>query len=353
MKRFSFILIAVIAIIASTAYSSEKEKTEFIYGAHFSSYSGVGSSNVYNYTQKILKQVSEIYPLTFKVKKMTSENDITQAFLSNTIDIGPLFPYQVAEIIKNGGDVYPLITYSIKKKRHMAYCFFSARNNSVKSVEDLQDKKLIRQMFNPFSYIQIRDFLYDNGIDKPLWEVFSTFTTVPNNNSAMMVLASGIGDVYWSSKEITIPTKYTEQAFILDKIEPGICTDEVYGHIQVAVNKGTVSESEYMTLRRYLKEILTNIDSYSDKDMTLKSGMSLMKLEQAEIVPADRTLFEKEVALRMKAEKNNWWTEAEFIVEKLQEAGMGKEVEIKPDFDFCKKTCPAGDTQCIFDCMPQ
>lgn len=355
MRLRLLLIIAVFSFIftTTTSHAAEDYKT-YRFGAHISSVGGLSASELFELLQKMSDLMLSEYGMHVKPVKFSSEEEFFTAFLNNDIDIGSLFPASIAEVMEKGSGVYPLATYRLGKDDLISQCLWHAKDLKINSINDVKGKSLMRQDYDPYPYVQLRDFLFTKGIDQPLWKTFKSFAVVPGSNSAFMAIAIKEGDFHWAPNELKVPLKLFLPN-VLPQVQDDICSEEMYGRPIVVMNKATVSQKEFEEFKGMVKKFVSNLDKYAIKDPYFKMIVQYMKLGDVHIANGSLDLIKQDIALYNKAKKNGWLKEADFIVENLKKNPVGTHVEIKMDFKACKQSCAAlkdnKQIECIDECM--
>lgn len=354
MKAKLLLLVFGFIIATNVCASAASKDRVFTFGVHISSVGGLSSAELFELIQKICDLMGSEYGVKVKPVKFSTEEEFVDAFVQNKIDVGSLFPAQIARAIDESKGVYPLATYRIGKTDRISQCLWRSKDLKMKSIEDVRGKTVIRQDLDPYPYVQLRDYLYSKGIDQPLWKVFGGFITVPSSNSAFMAIAIGEGDFHWAPNELKVPMK-----MFLPNVMPNVlddyCTAEKFGRPIVSMNKATVTEEEFNQFKSAMKQFVANLDKYAAADPYFKMLQQYMKLGDVHVVSGAMDMISEDVALYNKAKKNGWLKEADFLIDNLKNAPSGTKVEIKMDFKMCKASCAdrKEDAQitCIDDCI--
>lgn len=354
-KTTMFFSIALTILLSSTI-SSAKGKNEITFGASFSSVGGISASELYELTDQALTMLMERKGLKVKLKKYFTGEEVTEAFLKGELDGAPLYPFNVAYILDNGGKVIPVASYSLNGEKFLKQCFWQSVSKKTTGLEDLKSSTLIRHDLSLGPFLQIRELMYDHGIDEPVWKIFDKIIIAPSSNSAFMALVMGDADYYLTPCEMDKPLKIFMPQLV-EKITHKLNSDKTYGHPMIVLNGNTVSDETFQLAKEAIKDFATHTSDYAKDNPTAKLVAQYMKIYGIKIVPADESLYKEEVALYQKAKKKGWLEETNFVLAKLAEAPPGTPLEIKMGFPECKKMCekstPKKDQvmNCIDACM--
>lgn len=352
MKKLLFISITLAFILSVSAEANEKI---IKFGVFFTSTGGQSSSQSLDFTNTLADAVAAEFGYKIEPKKYSSDADVKQAFLDNEIDAALLWSGHIVEIDKRGGRTFPWVTIEVDKKRTVSQCLWG--NNSRSGNADILSiggSNLLAHDNDVLLMVMLREYLFTQGIDIPLWREFKTFTQMKNMNSAFMALAMGSNDYYWVSSDDTFLKMLNPN--LLNQVKPVFCTKPVYARSAVIFNRKTMSDASIKELREAFKKYYTNRKPVEDKYPNVKALYQYLKMAKIKMVLAKEDEFKVENALYEKAIKNGWLEEAKFIQKKWSAAPVGQPVEIKMDFKSCKAVCApkasAGEREvCIDACM--
>lgn len=355
MKFYITMMLVAFVIISSVTRCNAEEKNKvFTLGLHFESTTGVSSSQIYDLVNTCMKVVTKDFGFVIKLKKYSSDREVMQAFLDNEIDVGWLHPSEIMNIIEGGGKIYPFGTYMIARRRKTAECLWHNKNNQIKDISDLYGKRLLVDQSELY-FIKLRELLYVNGIDKPLWDVFDMFITHPSSNSAFFAIAMGDADLYLKEDDFKEMLNLINPSLI-SNVKYGFCTEHEYGRYSLVFNKNTSDSIDIEQFLEVLKNVLGDLGEYAKKEPQLKAVKQYTQMVKMTLIPAEKDEFAAEIRLMKKAKEKGWLREARFIVEKISETDKGNQFKIKPDFATCKKWCadyssPEKRETCLNACM--
>ena len=289
-----------------------------------------------------------------RLEKFPTVDSVRQAFIRGKIDITILWPEEIIEVTKAGGKIFPWAAYTVDGKRKRAECLWQAKGAALKNISEITGKTLVGGEYelNVFHLISLREYLSQNGMDKPLWHVFKSFTVVPGNNSAFMSVAMGKFDFMWTNEDNKISLKIMNPT-VASKLTFKFCTEKKFGRGILVFNKKKLTKAEMDFMRGYLKDADAKMAAHAKTDTAMQQVRTYIKMAKAKIVPANDDENAGERELFKKARANGWLTEAEFIYAKLAKATPGEPVVVKPDYTFCKKACPTkkDKEKCIVKCL--
>lgn len=353
---FTFLVFSMVVMsfsCSSAATANDKNK-QFRVGVFFNSGSGASASQAYDMANTILKIYSGDGGYNVELIKYASWDEITVDFLANKLDAAYLWPHFVVEILDGGGEVIPLVTFSVMKRRKMGFCFWHRKSLVMKSPSDIVGKKFIYSTPNVHYFIQMRDFLSSNGVDVPLWKVPSSIVAAPSSNSANMALAMGDADVYWGLDDADAYMNLISPAVAKD-LTHQFCSDRVYARANIIMNKKSFSNEEAKVAKETFLDLLKNFNAYSEKIPELKGMKQYMKMAKMSMIPSAPDEFDYDYKLYKKAKANGWYDEAVYMYEKLKDEKPGELVNLKPDYSMCKKLCVGkkgeAETACVYECM--
>jgi len=321
-------------------------------GIHFVSSMGQSSAQVFDMAKGITNAIKDNYGLDLQLKTYSSGPEIKEAFLRNEIDAAAFWPGEAVEIMERGGSVHPWSTFHVKKSKKSPFCLWQRKNENPQGISAVAGKRLINTEYSVDWLLFLREFLYRNGIDKPLWRVFSSFTSVSGSNSAFMAVAAGDADFFWTYKDNEVILKLVSSN-MANQVSHDFCSDSVYARATIVFNGKTLSKDDLIKSDKALVNFIRDINELAKTNMGIKTLKQYMGLVQSRIVPARPDEFDYEVKLFKESRKRGWMAEAEFIVEQMDKAPKGKPVEIKTDYKTCRALC-AGDkdeVKCVSDCM--
>jgi ABC-type phosphate/phosphonate transport system substrate-binding protein len=346
-----FLCLILIAFVSYSKTRSAQEKRVLRYGDHMSASSGKSATANYDsmsITFKIINNESPDYQIV--PQYFPTHVEVNEAFAKNKIDIAMRWPDQAQDIMDRGGDLYLLATIENKEKEKYSACLWKRKGDPRNNISDIIGSTLVRQEgIEIYYFCGLRQLLFENGIDKPLWRVFKSFVIVPNQNSAFMALAMGKADFYWTGN-YNLKTNFPEVA---DKVEPAFCTEPIYGLRTLVVNKKTVSESDYKKLRDNVSEFITAMKSgkYDKKYPEVRMMRMAQKTSGSKVVLVDQDEFKTDFELYKKAKNNTWREEMVYIKSIMDNTPMGQVVEIEPSFTLCKKFCKGKTKKALSACV--
>lgn len=341
----------VFLICSETCYSAGKAK-EVRFGAYFTSSGGQSSSQAYDFVQALLKLTEEQFGYKTSIERYSSLEDVKDALMKGEIDGGLLWSTQLVEMADAGYEFYPWGTYVIGKKRRASYCLWHRKSDPITKPSEIQDAIYMSSDYSVFNLIQLREYLAQNGIDKPLWSVFKQFKRVPSANSAYLALAMGEADFFWTNDDGDAFLKLLN-ASVASQLEHRLCTEPIYARAVIALSKKRYSEAQFKEMSENLDYVMNHMTDYEKTYPTLKALNSYLRVAKMKFITAKPNELDTEINLYKKAKKNGWLMETEFIVKKWKEQPSGQPVAIGPDFDFCRLKCDASKEKmaCIDSCM--
>lgn len=335
-KRTVFAAVfAGILIAGGGARAGEKE---IVIGVHFKTGSGMSASEFVDMANSAINMVATEAGEKVRYEKFPSREDIIKAYLKGKVDGALLFAEEIVDLVNAGGKFEPFATYTVNQRRMTSNCFWYPKSAPITSASEIVGKTIVSNEFSKTSLLLLRDHLQRNGVDKPLWQVFKTFTTVPSGNSVLMAIAMNRGDLTFDTVDWDIGLKIMSPATAA-KLGHGLCTDQVYARGAVIVNPKTVSKERIEALRAVLNRSDEMFKEYAKKDNGILQIRQYMKMAKAQFVPGRTDEFETYLALYRKAKKNGWLREAEFIHDTMDKAPVGTAVEVKPTYELCRSMC--------------
>ncbi len=358
-KRFvtgsvrTLILLSVIFAASFKANNCEADgSNEIVIGVNFSSSSGKSASDWNEMANSLLSMTMEETGVKAVFKKYENNAAILEAIKKGTIDGANLAVPQMVDLHKSGIQIYPWATYSIGKNRKSNYCFWHAKNAPIHNISDVVGKSIIKDTFMPIDLLEIRELLFRNGIDKPLWQVFKSFTIVPNMNSAFMAVMVGKADIAWEGDDWKILLKILNPS-ISSNLTYEICLDHDYGRGMFFFNKKKISKETFDKLKEALGKVDKLIAVYAKKDTGVLQLKQYMSMAKVKIVSADENELDGELQIYNKAKTNGWLQEAEYVSNKVRSAPKGTAVSAKPDYEYCRKICSkeTNVVKCVEKCL--
>lgn len=326
----------------------------FKVGVFFNSGSGASASQAYDLAKTILKIYALDEGYNVELVKYPSWDEITKDFIDNKLDAAYLWPHFVVEINDAGGEVIPLLTFTVMKRRKMGFCFWHRKSLVMESPKDIVGKKFIYSTPNVHYFIQMRDYLYKNGVDMPLWKVPASIINAPSSNSANMALAMGDADVYWGLDDADAYMNLISPAVAKD-LTHQFCSERVYARANIILNKKSFTKQDVDVITARMNDLLGNFTKYSKEIPELQGMRQYLKMAKMTIIPASPDEFDYDIKLFKKAKKNGWYQEAVFMYERLKDAKPGTPVDLKPDYAMCKTLCADKkadeQTTCVYSCM--
>lgn len=346
------VAVAIFLMAVSCDAAQDGKNMKIRFGIHITSSAGQSSAQWLDITKGIMNIFKENYGLEVVMKTFPSFEEVEEALIKNEIDGADLWPGEFGALTEKGASIHPWATFQIKKTEKTSLCLWQRKNEKTLNVNDVFGKRLIGLSYTFDLLLFLRDYLYRNGVDKPLWNVFRSFTHVSGTNSAYMsVVASDVDYFWYPSDDKTILKLVSPNVAKL--VSYSLCSESVYARYAIVMNKKTLSKAELRKLDEVLVKFLKDFNEFSKTNMDIKSMRQYMSLAQMRLVPAKPDEFDYEMKLFENARKRGWIEEADFIIQQMEKAPKGKTMEITPDYDYCRKTCLAGKTQmaCIEKCM--
>lgn len=349
----SILLVIFVVVIYFVNPASAEEFNKVIrFGGFFTSAGGQSSSQSFDFTRAMLQLTNDEFGYKTSIERYSSLDEVKDALMKGEIDGGLLWSTQLVEMNDAGYEFYPWGTYMVGTKRKASYCLWHKKTDLIKKPEEIKNVVLMSADYSVFNLIQLREYLYVNGIDKPLWSIFSGFTRLPNANSAYIALAMGEADFFWTNDDGDSFLKLINPS-VATQIEHRFCTDAVYARASIVLSKKSYTQAQYKEMSDTLDYATKNISKYEGKYPTIKALHSYLKIAKMKFMLASPDELNTEIKLYQKAKKNGWLGEAEFIVKKWKEQPIGQAASIKPDFEYCRITCEKSSEkmQCLDKCM--
>lgn len=318
--------------------TARAEKGVIVIGVHFKTGSGLSAAEFVDMTNSMINMIAGEAGEKVRYAKFSSRDEILQAYLKGQVDGALLYAEEIVDLAAAGGKFEPFATYTVNHERKSASCFWFPKASPVEKVGEVRGNTIISNAYPKVNLLLMRDYLQRNGVDKPLWQVFKTFTVVPSGNSALMAIAMNRADLTFDTGDWETGLKIMSPSTAA-KVARGFCTDAVYARGAVILNPKTVSKDRIGALRSVLSNSQALLKEYAKKDPGILQVKQYMKMARADFVPADSDEFETYLALYRKAKKNGWLMEAEFIHETMEKAAVGTPVQIQPSFKLCKTMC--------------
>lgn len=355
MKNYIAVLLcAVFSLSVLVECKAVEKKKELTLGLHFESTTGVSSSQIYDLVNSCMNVVTKDFGFAIRLNKYSSDREVMQAFLDDEIDVAWLHPNEIMNVIERGGEVDPFGTYTIAKRRKAAECLWHNKNIDVKDINNLYGKRLLVDQSELY-FIKLRELLFKNGIDKPLWDVFDVFITHPSSNSAFFAIAMGDADFYLKEDDFKEMLNLINPN-LFTNLKYDFCSEHEYARYSLIINKKTTRNIDLEAYKKSLSDVLENLSEYAKKEVQLKAVKQYTQMIKMNLIQAEPDEYKAEIKLMKKAREKGWLREAEFMVEKISEGGVGNQFKIKPDYTVCKKWCadkptPEARESCVNVCM--
>ncbi|MFC1474541.1 hypothetical protein ACFLQK_00715 [bacterium] len=343
-------LVCSVALAAAQCAAWPEEGPEYRLGIHLESAVGVSSSQGYDYVKALYDVMNEEYGYNMIMERFSSHREVQKALIDDRIDGGFLVPGHIVEIIDSGTEMIPVTTYVIGKKRRSAYCLWEKKTEALKDVSEVGGKTVIIRGLDVLEFLQLREYMFANGTDVPLWDVFDTFTRVSGQNSAFIALAMGKADFYWEYEDAKFYIELVNST-VAAKIAGNLCTDNIYSRESTVMKMKPGKEEELKKFSADLKDFYVNIKKYAKDYTALQAPLSYMRMTKIRLIPARDDEFETELGLFRKAKENGWLEEARYIVKILKDSPLGQPVAVSPNLEYCKKKCDEGNNDCIVACL--
>lgn len=351
-----FIIVFTIFLTSAIAYSAT-EKKEYILGSHFRSAGGMGPAQLADIGNSIAKLFEENTNFKITIKKFPGLSEVLDAFVNNKIDIMQIWSNDAILLKDKGIEVLPLYSYTIDKREKKAMCLWQKKGKTYFNFSDIDNTTLLTTYESLDSFIlemeEIREYLYKNGVDKPLWNVFKNFGKLANPNSAFFSVGAGEGDFYWASDDYDFLLK-AMLPNIYSHISHKFCTERIFDRWTFVINKKSIDNKTYKILFESVKQHFLNYEKIFKKDKNLRHILQLAKMAKADFYVSSHLFpYETEISLWEKSKKNGWYNEAKFLADVLLKVEMGKTITVKPTYEYCKPKCLKAKDQlaCIEKCM--
>lgn len=351
MKISIFIAMFYLCTFMSVERAWSKEAGyDYVIGMHFDSVGGQSSSSLFDLVNMILELGTQETGMKIKLQKFPSHKAVAEAFMKDEIDGGLLHTGDAVWLVNSGAKVLPWATFVVDKKGRAKECFWHRKSDSIKTIADLAGKSLLYAVSGEFGLIMMRERLLELGLDKPLWDVFSSFVVVPSGNSSLLALAMNEGDVLWNNSDhkeflkIISPNLVNELTF-------DMCSENLYSRGFLAINSSTVKNEDVQKAFDLIDFYTVNASEIIKKHPEFQAMYSYTKLAKMKFVKARPDEFAYEIKLYKKAQERGWVKEVDFIEKTLKNAKSGERVTIKPDMEYCKQSCVKGNSDCVLTCL--
>lgn len=356
MKKFSriVILFALLMISATGAHGAENAKStkKIRLGAHFYTMAGLGAAQVLEIGEYGLREALSRAGYTLEIKKYSSHDEVYNALINGEIDGGLMWPSHAARAIAEGHEILPILTYSLGNARKRAYCIWSLNDKKPKTASDIMGDRFVTDWYNDSDLILLRNKLFESGIDKPIWNVFSTFMNAASQNAAHMAIAFDEADYYWDTPDAEITLKILSPA-ILKKVSYTMCTEPDFTRGSIFILKSAMSDADYKKFKNLLKKDFTDLNKIAAYNPAYKGFDYYIKQSDLELLIPDDDEFNAEAELYKKGMKNGWLDEANYIIKVMQTVPTGESVSINPSEEDCAKICKSRNEKqkCVSACL--
>jgi hypothetical protein len=350
--RLLIITTFFLVLICHRGGPASANKKEYVFGMpNLSAMWGMSATQNYDVWNAVFKHANDESGDSWSMKQFSSVDEVVDAFCTGKVAATAVFPGIAVELIDHCGKIAPWVTFVVGKRRKTSYCFFYPKTNVVKDFSEIRSKTIIVG-YEPLDLIRLREFLYTNGIDEPLWKVFKAFIKVPNVNSTLMAAAMGKADLMFNDEDSELEMKIMNPA-IAAKMAHSFCTEPVYARAIIAINPRSMPPDEIERYRGVAKRFIAKMGEYAKTDPGIQQLRQIMNMVKAKFIPADAGELDIEANLYLKAKKNGWLEEAKFIQETMNKAPLGTPVEIRPTYNMCNKACKSvkDKMKCIDGCM--
>jgi hypothetical protein len=353
MRKLPFsAIVAVLALVITFALqmTNAAAKKEFSFGAEFGNGAGMSASQELESTEVLFNTLSDNYDMNIRMKKYSSYDDIVLDAVKGKVDMFMMFDKPIVFDNWNKLKVWPLFTIAVNGSARSTPCFWVLKGGGIKAPGDLTGKNLVVWGVNPWFFIKIRDLLYRNGIDVPLWMVFDKITRVSNKNSAYIAVAMGNADVVFGyDYEKSIMKLLNAQ--VVKKLDKCLCSGKDHGNVVIVMNRRTTTEADYKNFQSVIKDFISREDEFVKKYPQLQTVYKLKTMAKAEFIPADGTELNEDLALYRKSLKNGWMTEANYIYSIMAQTPKGQSTKVVGDYNICKTICSGKKFECVDNCM--
>lgn len=342
---------AIFAMI-STRADGAAGRSEYVFGVHFDSGAGISSAQYTDIGDIMLRIALKDYGYKWRIQRYASNEEIVDAFIKNQIDGAQLYPDQIVDMLTRGGHVHPLATYTIADKRMRSFCLWQARTNPISSSSQIVGSTILLDIWTPMSLVRLRNILLRQGIDQPLWMVFSSFTKIPGQNSAYMAVAMGKADFLIDSDDFDTLVKLLNPG-VAGKMTHKFCSEPIQARAAIVLNDRTVPQKTINDFTTTVKNFTDNFDAVTKKDPQFRTLRTYAKMAKLKFVVAAPDEFKNEYDLYRSAKAKGWIKEADYILSIMKNEPPGKAVQIRPTFKMCKDGCAKNKkfTECVDRCM--
>lgn len=344
---FAGIAISMVLRPACAADKSQDDNT-FILGFDFDNSAGVGSSQVYQFVDATLKAMNHEYGVNIQLRKFTDDEESIKAMLNNEIDAAALGVGSIIRAMDKSDKIRPWATFMYGDNRKNAFCMWNRKEDGLLKPEDLKEKKAPAGATDP----TLRWYLFQHGIDKPVYEIFDSFTAIPSVSSAFMALAMGDIDVMWAPIDAEYFMTFMN-AGLMKKLNRSFCTDFVFARAGIVMNMGRVSEEKFKRATDLTRDFEKNFDAVAKRHQELKTAAAYRKIIKIKMIVADRDEYDFDKRFRQDIVRKPWHDEEDYVWETLRTSKGAKAVKVRPTYQTCKDRCSSKDNalECIDSCL--
>lgn len=329
-SRALFVFLIPMLLIAASAPSqaAAPAKKEYVFGMHFGNL-GFGAAQILDLAEKAMAIVEKDTGTSWTLKKYPSAESALDAFMKGESHATFFWPNNIDVFIKSKVKYYPWAGYTTANQEKAGECIWHAKGMKINSAKDLVGKSLVQSYYSPIVTLKLREYLADNGVDQPLWNVFSSFMLVNNTITGFMAVSMGKVDVTWRPDEYKYFWKMINPT-LGSRLTASLCTKPIYERGMLVLNADKVSPKEFKFYSDSLKQLLIDLPEMAKKDPANRSAVQMLQQAKMQLVAIEPPAFKAETALYEKAKKKGWLKEAEYINKVMSAAEPGKPVVIKP-----------------------
>lgn len=347
------VLVILILSAAIGAQSQESAKTtkKIRLGAHFYTMAGLGAAQVLELGENGLREAFSRVGYNLEIKKYSSNEEVYDALMNGEIDGGLMWPTHAARAIATGHEVLPIMTYSLGNKRNRSYCLWSLNEKQPKEISEILGSRFVTDWYNDSDLILLRTKLFEEGIDKPLWKVFSTFMGAASQNAAHMAVAFEEADFYWDTPDAEITLSILSPA-ILKKVSFSHCTEPVLSRGSVFILKSSMPADDYKKFKALLNKDYMELSQIAKDNPAYKAFDYYIKKSDLKLIIPNDDEFDAEADLYKKGMEKGWLEEVNYIVKVMDATPTGDAVSIQPSEEECQKICENRDNKkkCVSSC---
>lgn len=336
-KIIFFIVLSCILICApqfAARAAGKSDDNNYVLGFDFDNSSGAGSSQIFEFVDNALKTMNKEYGVNIQLRKFANDNASMMGLLNNEIDAAGIGIDSIIDIMKRSDKIRPWTTITVGGNRKVAYCVWTRKKDNILKPEDLYGKKAPLYAANT----TLRWYLYEHGIDKPLYDVFDSFTPIPSVSSAFMALDMGDIDIMWASSDSETQMKFMN-AGLMKKLRKSFCTDSVFARGGIVVNMDRLSEAKLKRATTMINDFNKNFEDIAKRHPEMKTAAAYRKMIKITMITVDKDEYEFDKIFRTKIIKDAWMKEDLYVTKAMDGARTGAPVKVRPTYQMCKESC--------------